>query len=65
MLEGLTLNRHAELGEPGAVGLQHLARPVDLLQDGGPILVERPPRRDVALEGAQLAGPIATGMLLA
>jgi hypothetical protein len=36
--------------------LQYLARPVNLLQDGGPVLVERPPRGDVTLKGAQLTG---------
>ena len=54
MLERLTLDRHAEFGEPGAIGLQYLARSVNLFQDGCLLLVESPPRGDVTLKGAQL-----------
>jgi|GEM_PF-4853336 len=60
----LSLDRHAEFSEPGASRLQYLAGPVNLLQNGCLWLVERPPRGDMPLKGAQLAGLVATGVLL-
>jgi len=65
VLEWLTLDRHTEFAQPHTIGLQSLTRTVNLLQDGNLLLIQGPPRGNVALKGAQLAGLVATGMLLA